>query len=296
MGKAHLPGVEIPREFWPRDKQQGGALPRFLGQNPARMWALSSHPNWLICWIIMPGPVGWVCLMGPTNLLSPNPKGKGSFFEPICSDIWSEGLDWIRQQNCPVVQFLKADNLSHCPSISLPDGFAPIAEFWDLRWQNQTSPPDAIPQGMRSWTRSEASDCCDIAVQSMAGSLDCPALAHFRSDAMAWESLIQIHGEKSPCWILEWEKSPVGVLLGHLPGSGISDFSPQGSISYFGLIPAVRGQKMGCGFLSDFLAREVPKMGVMTTMVDAGNHPALGAYQKTGFEKIATSQLFFFTP
>ncbi len=295
MGKAQLPGVEIPREFWPTNNSHGGPLPRFLEHNPARIWVLSSHPQWLICLVIMPGPVGWACLMGPTNLLGTTPQGTGSVFEPICPDIWTLGLDWFRQLGCPMVQFLKADRPANGPPLSLPKGFAPIAEFWDLRWQYPTDSPTPPTLGKRSWAKSQAKDCGDIAVQTMSGSLDCPALTSFRSDALAWDSLIQIHGKNSPCWILEWEDSAVGVLLGQLPESGLFDFPQTGTISYFGLIPSFRGKNLGCGFLTDFLYFEVPKKGAMTTMVDAGNLPALRAYQKTGFEKIGTSRLFFIT-
>ncbi len=295
MGNAQLPGVEIPRDFWPTNSREGGSLPRFLERNPARIWLLSSHPQWLFCLVIMPGPVGWACLMGPTPPLGQNHPGQSSDLGPVCGDIWTEGLDWFRQQGCPLVQFLRADRPGHYPPISLPKGFTPIAEFWDLRWQNAINHPPSPNPGKRSWAKFQAMDCSDIAVQTMSGSLDCPALTPFRTDALAWESLIQIHGEKSPCWILECEESAVGVLLGQIPDPLLLDFPQPGTISYFGLIPSVRGNHLGRDFLADFLSVEVPKKGVMTTMVDAKNLPALRAYQKTGFEKIDTSQLFFFT-
>lgn len=302
-----LPGVEIPREFWPCPEGSGGSLPGFLSENPGRLWSLTSHPDWLFCLVIMPGPVGWACLMGPIPESAPPPFG------PVYQDIWSEGFRWFRERNCPVVQFLgdlpgNFPSTTLHPTISFPKPFVPVTEFWDLRWKKKIAkcpgapgfplphpvppPRPEPPQQMENgfWTQSVAVECREIALRTMAGSLDCPELAAYRSDLCAWESLIQIHGPQKPCWILHWKNKPAGILLGHVPEPGFPD--AQGEISYFGLAPEFRGNHLGGKMLAQFLAEKVPDGSSMVTMVDSRNSPACKTYQKVGFENFRTSCLF----
>ena len=286
-----LSGVEIPRELWPSPESSGGPLPGFLSENPGRLWCLDSNPKWLFCLVIMPGPVGWACLMGPIH--QPAPASLG----PLCEDIWTEGFAWFRELVCPVVQFLvevPETNLgiSLHPKIPLPNTFNAVTEFWDLRWKNRIRPQSGLKIQGASWIPSFAGDCEEIAVATMSGSLDCPELTAYRSDKGAWQSLIQIHGPKKPCWILQWEKKSAGVLLGQLPEWGFPNANPTGEISYFGIVPEFRGKHLGAQILLQFLEQMVPTGGSMATMVDARNTPACKTYQKVGFQKSRVSRLF----
>lgn len=291
MTNDNLPGVEIPREFWPSPAGSGGSLPGFLAENPGRLWSLTSHPDWLFCLVIMPGPVGWACLMGPIPDSAPPPFG------PVYENIWAEGFRWFREMKCPVVQFLvdlpgKLPLASLHPPVTLPKPFIPVTEFWDLRWNKPMDWETEAPLGKGDWTQSVAGDCREVALQTMLGSLDCPELAVYRSDLCAWESLLQIHGIQNPCWILYLDKRPAGIILGHLPEPAGLHANQNGEISYFGLVPEFRGKHLGAQMLSQFLEIQVPKGGSMVTMVDSRNFPACKTYQKVGFENFRASRLF----
>ena len=291
MTTENLPGMEIPREFWPCSSRSGGSLPQFLSENPVRLWCLSSNPNWLFCLVIMPGPVCWACLIGPLPDPFPNLSG------PLCNNIWTEGFRWVRDLGCHVVQFLvdlpeTTHSIPFHPTIPLPKAFAPVTEFRDLLWKKKARPDAGFQRKGCSWIPTIAGDCEEIAVRTMSGSLDCPELAAYRSDKCAWESLIQIHGSQKTCWILQFEKKPAGILLGQLPESGINSATASGEISYFGLVPEFRGKNLGSQMLSQFLWEMAPERSSIITMVDSRNSPACKTYQRVGFENFRTSRLF----
>ena len=286
-----LPGMEIPREFWPGPENSGGSLPGFLSENPCRLWRLSSDPKWLFFVVIMPGPVGWACLIGPL------PDQISLSFGPTCNDIWTEALLWLGERGCPVVQFLgdipgTPQTVSIHPPIAVNPAFRPVTDFYDLFFIKNTGRETLPPIAGFTWQPSVAGDCREIALKTMVGSLDCPELAHYRSDNCAWDSLIQIHGPQKTCWILHGGKTPAGILLGHIPEQEFATSQRSGEISYFGLAPEFRGKHLGSGMLSHFLSKWVPEGASMVTMVDSMNVPAFKTYQRVGFEKSRTSRLF----
>lgn len=303
MTTGKLPGVEIPREFWPRPENSDGFPTGFLSENPARIWytirQADWQSDWLFCLVIMPGPVGWACVVGQASD-SPSPT-----IGPNCEDIWAEGFHWLRKLGCPVVQFLgeNPENIlppSGFPNFPIPKEFVEVAEFCDLGWKKEAHHRFEPPNPDLSWIRSTAGECGELAVRTMSGSLDCPPLSPYRSDQCAWDSLIQIHGAQKSCWVLLWKNCPAGVLLGRAPRWDASNPSPPqtdlcGEISYFGLIPEMRGNHLGTQFLAKFLMELVPEGARMVTMVDRGNTPAWKTYHSVGFTKFRSSPLFLAT-
>jgi len=134
-----------------------------------------------------------------------------------------------------------------------------------------------------------------LAIATMEQSGDCPELAEIRSNAAAWESLLQVHGRTKECWTLQIAGLPAGILLGYLP-----EGEKEGLVSYLGLVPEVRGKGWGKLFLREFLeeslkrdsshAPSIASGGQVATMVDVRNRAAWRLYHSLGFRKRSQGQ------
>ncbi|GAA4423074.1 GNAT family N-acetyltransferase [Bremerella cremea] len=202
-----------------------------------------------------------------------------------------EAIEKATEQGCHLIQSLVGADNPGAGELLSRGGFRPITILDTLQAYSDEFYAEAPSQELQ-WTVCEDRrdpSYVDLVAQTYVDSLDCPELDGLREIEDVLDGYFATSGQSTEYWFqLHHRGVPAGVLiLAHHQDAN------QLELIYFGLVPAVRGRKLGGEVLRLVIdiARQLDCQSVVTG-ADQRNLPALSLYRRFGFHQVDSKQLY----
>lgn len=163
---------------------------------------------------------------------------------------------------------------------------APCKKTEDREQRTENSGEKAVT--FKTFAECDSGAFQHVLTQSFEGTLDCPELNELRTADETSAGYRACAPDLSRWWLIREGEQPAGVLI--LADSALPDVW---DLAYVGVLPQVRGRGIGQAAIEFALAHaaEAGKEGV-SLMVDERNRPALKLYDRSGFQQMATRDVY----